>query len=43
MQAQQTQMQAQQTQMQAQQTQMQAQLLLLGVLGVVGFMALKGK
>ena len=43
MQAQQTQMQAQQTQMQAQQTQMQAQLLILGVLGVMGFMALKGK
>ncbi len=41
MQAQQTQMQAQQTQMQAQQTQMQTQmqtqLLVLGVLGVVGF------
>ena len=37
------QMQAQQTQMQAQQTQMQAQLLILGVLGVMGFMALKGK
>ena len=43
MHAQQTQMQAQQTQMQAQQTQMQAQLLILGVLGVMGFMALKGK
>ncbi len=43
MQAQQTQMQAQQTQMQAQQTQMQTQILLLGVLGVVGFFALNAK